>query len=146
MKNWKQRTFGSGVFFGLVAIIALCFGFVGCDDKTPDPDPVEQSIEVPDTQDGVKIIVKYTALPGTLPSSTWWDPLLSNLALVKDLFTRGELVLTVVPGSTDGFAAVRGTKTATVGETFLVTNATDEEAILLSLNGIFGAWNAVIAN
>jgi hypothetical protein len=28
MKNWKQS-----VFFGVVAIIALSFGFVGCDDK-----------------------------------------------------------------------------------------------------------------
>jgi hypothetical protein len=27
MKNWKQS-----VFFGMVAIIALCFGFIGCDD------------------------------------------------------------------------------------------------------------------
>jgi hypothetical protein len=29
MKNWKQS-----VFFGLVAIIALCFGFIGCEDKS----------------------------------------------------------------------------------------------------------------
>jgi hypothetical protein len=47
MKNWKQRTFGSGVFFGnpqpsriaakvpllMVAIITLGFGFVGCDNS-----------------------------------------------------------------------------------------------------------------
>jgi hypothetical protein len=31
MKNWKQS-----VFFGMVAIIVLVFGFVGC---KPDPDP-----------------------------------------------------------------------------------------------------------
>jgi hypothetical protein len=35
MKNWKQNA-----FFGLVAIIVLIFGFVGCDDGDGKDDPV----------------------------------------------------------------------------------------------------------
>jgi hypothetical protein len=32
MNNWKQRAFSPYALIGLVAIIALGFGFIGCDD------------------------------------------------------------------------------------------------------------------
>jgi hypothetical protein len=38
MKNWKQS-----IFFGMVAIIALIFGFIGCDDGNGNDDPKDQS-------------------------------------------------------------------------------------------------------
>jgi hypothetical protein len=38
MRNWKQS-----VFFGMVAIIALIFGFIGCDDGNGKDDPKDQS-------------------------------------------------------------------------------------------------------
>jgi hypothetical protein len=102
MKNWKQS-----VFSGMVAIIALTFGFVGCDDKTSDPDPVEQYYDILEVKDSnnrsVNVRVTYTALPNTVPN--YITGTLS--AVVKEAYTylpgTGNLTINVVTAGADGF-------------------------------------------
>jgi hypothetical protein len=115
MKNWKQN-----VFFGMVAIIALSFGFVGC-KSDPDPEKVWQSKSV-DIGANKTMTVKFMALPDVTPD--WWAKLEGFLSGAGAEFTGlGDYIITVTPEGTGGFVAgPRGTKTATVSEAFLREN------------------------
>jgi uncharacterized repeat protein (TIGR02543 family) len=99
---------------------------------------VEQSKPV-DIGIGKTMTVKFMALPGA-DDPAWWSFLEGQIKLYSPSFGLGNYVLTVIPESMDGFVTTRGTKTATVGETFLLTKTEDE--IDDSLFDILSDWYA----
>jgi hypothetical protein len=71
MKNWKQS-----VFFGMVAIIVLVFGFVACDDKTGE---TEQPQDWSETT--INLFGGRTAtIEGKGLTKTEWDNARSEIA------------------------------------------------------------------
>jgi hypothetical protein len=164
MKNRKQS-----VFFGMVAIIALSFCFVGCDDKT-DPvcecpikahlavgetcncggkdcnctlAPVPQTYPVTVNINGggsVSIIIKYTALPNTVPD--YMDDLEDVLnEIFPGVVTAREKTLTinVIANGIDGFVmAGEGSRTVNVRESW-ITGKTYQQ-IGESLFPLVGSW------
>jgi hypothetical protein len=137
MKNWKQS-----IFFGIVAIIALCFGFVGCDDGDgkDDPKPVEQTKDI-EIATGKTVTVVYTALPDTTPA--WWSTLEEVFHNRAHAFDIGHFTLIVQSSGTDGFVAgTAGSKTATVSEAFLATS--DYTAMRASMGVMVDYWIAMM--
>jgi hypothetical protein len=135
MKNWKNCA-----LIGMVAIIVLVFGFVGCKDKTPDPEWQTKSIEI---ATGKTVTVKFFALPDTTP--TWWNDLKAALINREPGFKVGiyTFTLTVTPTGTDGFDVDADGK-ATVSEEFL--KPLDYQGMRQALNNFLGdeLWIAVI--
>jgi hypothetical protein len=134
MKNWKKS-----VFFGIVAVIVLSFGFVGCDDKD---DPIPQKVtmsDVPTSNGTVSVTINYTALPGTTPS--YMSTLKTVLGIIlESATTNGDLTINVIAGN--GEFVLAGTKTLSVGESW-VSNATDME-MGRSIMGMLNSWVAML--
>jgi hypothetical protein len=114
MKNWKQS-----VFFGMVAIIALSFGFIGCDEKTPDPEPVPKTRSFNANIEGVTVTVNFMAVTDDDP--LWWDKLVEAVQPLGAGIGLGNHTLTVTSTGASSFVVGVDGK-ATVSAEFLVKN------------------------
>jgi len=125
------------VFFVLDVILIL-----SCCEEPDDPKPVQCSENITIAA-GKTFAVNFTALPNTTPA--WWSKLSSKLQQLESGFPAGNYTLTVTPSGTGGFVAgTSGSKTATVGESWL-NNATDDQ-MMMSLAGMVGTWTAMNKN
>jgi hypothetical protein len=95
MKNWQQS-----VFFGMVAIIALSFGFIGCDDGHVVTVKRNFTITITETVDSEEIEVAIIPIIDTRTGAD--DEDLEELGVIETLTNR--LNLDSVKG-TDGFKA-----------------------------------------
>jgi uncharacterized membrane protein len=134
MKNLKKCA-----LISMVAIIVLCFSFVGCDDKTPDP--VAQTKTLTDVTTGsgsVTVKIHYMAVSGTTPGyMTTLESIIRSRLTAMDMVS-GILTINVSANATNGGFVLTDTKTLSVRESW-ISNATEDEMIR-SLNSVRSDW------
>jgi hypothetical protein len=120
-------------FLFLVAVIG-CFTLAGC---KPDPD-LDPWVGTADIGTGKTMTVKWSNNATYVPEN--WDHLKTALeAFASDFTNNGNYVLTIAPGSTEGFTTPNpGDKKATVGELFIQGKSSGQ--IGSGINVILHTW------
>jgi hypothetical protein len=99
MKNWKQS-----VSFGMVAIIALGFGFIGCDDDDGKDDPKEQGETITVQFDkGYSVRVEgyltdneWNGAPNKIKAALEAEYAKSGKAMFEDVFGQEDYDTTII--------------------------------------------------
>jgi hypothetical protein len=122
-KNWKQNA-----LIGMVAIIVLVFGFVGCPDKTPDPVPQTKTLANVTTIGGsVTVKINFKAV-GTPSYMTTLETVIGNILEVTPNASGKTLTINVTADAADGgfVLASQNSKTLNVRESW-ISNATEQQ-------------------
>jgi len=138
MKNTTKKklikALSSGLKITAVGVVGLAF--IGCPSEQEEQIPVQRSENIT-IATGKTVTVNFMALLNATP--VWWSKLSSKLQFFAGDFPEGSYTLTVTLDGTNGFVAgTAGTKTATVGESWL-SGATDSD-MNTSLANMLATW------